>query len=140
VISPTIDVSANRLYGFGHIIVQNFRLGVECPRIVSMDLNDLRLLGAFGESQVMGQPVAKGLLVSPSITGDFRGCYFLLARGNHASATLNHQKWPRAMMCPNPYRRFADTPVRDGSSAGQQRIRISARWLAASATKIDCRL
>jgi hypothetical protein len=71
-------------------------LFVVCPRIVYTDSNGFRLLATFGECQVMGQPVAKGLLVSPSITGDFRGCYLLLAGGNHASATLNHQKWPRA--------------------------------------------
>jgi hypothetical protein len=36
------EVSANRLYGFGHIIVQNFRIGaLVCPRIVSTDWDDL---------------------------------------------------------------------------------------------------
>jgi hypothetical protein len=54
------------------------------------------LLGAFGECQVMAQPVAKRLFVSPSMIRGFRGCCLLLERGHHALASLNHQMWPRA--------------------------------------------
>jgi hypothetical protein len=64
----------------------------------------------FGECQVIAQSVVRRLLVYASIGKGFQGCCYLLARGNLASATLNHQNWTRAMMCPNPYRRFADTP------------------------------
>jgi hypothetical protein len=54
------------------------------------------LLAIFGECQVMAQPVARRLLVSPLMNKDFRDCSLILARGNRASATLNHQKWTRA--------------------------------------------
>jgi hypothetical protein len=50
----------------------------------------------FGEYAVMAQPVARSLLVSPLINKHFRGCYLMLDSGNLASATLNHQNWPRA--------------------------------------------
>ena len=46
---------------------------------------------AFGEGQVMGQPMATRWLVSPLIDQDFRDDALLFARGHHASATLNHQ-------------------------------------------------
>ena len=61
------------------------------PRIVSTDLDELRLLGAFGECQAIAQLVARKWLVSPVIKRDFPGGYLLLARGHLASATLNHQ-------------------------------------------------
>jgi hypothetical protein len=49
---------------------------------------------AFGEHQVMGQPMATRWLVSPLIDQDYRDG----ARLNHVSATLNHQDWPRARL------------------------------------------
>jgi hypothetical protein len=52
--------------------------------------------GAFGECQVMAQMVARRLLVPPLMNRDFRGGYLTRARGYRASATLHHQKWPRA--------------------------------------------
>jgi hypothetical protein len=53
-------------------------------------------LGAFGECQVMSQPMATRWFVSPLIYQDFRDGSLLLAGSNHASATLNHQKCARA--------------------------------------------
>jgi hypothetical protein len=47
-------------------------------------------------TEVMAQLVATRLLAFPLIQEDFRVCYPLLARGDFASATLNHQDWPRA--------------------------------------------
>ena len=47
--------------------------GVVYPRIMSTDLDDLRLMTSFGGCQVMGQPVAKGFFVSPLIIRGFRG-------------------------------------------------------------------
>jgi hypothetical protein len=67
-----------------------------CPLIVYTDLNRLWLLGAFGERQVMVYSVARRTVVSSLINKDFRGCYHLLACGDFASASLNHQKCPRA--------------------------------------------
>src|SRR5262249_61956003 len=43
----------------------------------------------------MAQPVATRLLVFPLMKEDFRVCHPLLARGDCASATLNHQNWTR---------------------------------------------
>jgi hypothetical protein len=57
-----------------------------------------RLLGAFGEYQVMGQPEVKRLFVSPLMIKGVRGCCLLLARSYYALPTLNHQKWRRARM------------------------------------------
>jgi hypothetical protein len=65
--------------------------GMVCPRIVSTDLNDLRLLGAFGECRVMTQTVARRLPAPPLMHRDFRGAYLARTHGHHASATLNHQ-------------------------------------------------
>jgi hypothetical protein len=67
---------------------------LECPRIVSTDVDVLRPLANVGECEVMAQPVARSLLVSPLINQDFRGRYLMLASGNLGSATLNHQMWP----------------------------------------------
>jgi hypothetical protein len=50
------------------------------------------LFVVFGECQVMGQPMATRWLISPLIYQDFRDGSLLLAKGHHASATLNHQK------------------------------------------------
>jgi hypothetical protein len=47
--------------------------GVVYPRIMSTDLDDLRLMTSFGGCQVMAQPVAKGFFVSPLIIRGFRG-------------------------------------------------------------------
>jgi hypothetical protein len=44
----------------------------------------------------MAQLVATGWLVFPWMKEDFRVCLPLLARGDGASATLNHQNWTRA--------------------------------------------
>ena len=46
----------------------------------------------FGEHQVMAQPIAKRVLISPLINKDFPVRLPLLARGNLASVNLNHQK------------------------------------------------
>jgi hypothetical protein len=54
------------------------------------------LLATFGERQIIAQPVARRLLVSPLFKKDFRDGYQLLARGDFASGNLNHQKGPRA--------------------------------------------
>jgi hypothetical protein len=78
------------------LLSSGIRIILLYPRIVYTVLNSLRLLGAFGECQVMAQPVARRLLVSSLINKDFRGCYLVLVSGNFASATLNHQNWPRA--------------------------------------------
>ncbi|SRR6266511_2823624 len=51
---------------------------------------------SFGECQVMAQLVATRWLVFPLMKKDFRVCHPLLARGDFASATLNHQNWTRA--------------------------------------------
>jgi hypothetical protein len=53
--------------------------------------SDFAISITFGEGQVMGQPMATRWLVSPLIYQDFRDGALLLARGHHASATLNHQ-------------------------------------------------
>jgi hypothetical protein len=50
------------------------------------------LLRTFGERQTVAQPIAKSVLISPLINKDFPVRYPLLARGNFASVTLNHQK------------------------------------------------
>ena len=50
------------------------------------------LFGTFGEHQVMGQLIAKRVLISPLIHKGFPVCHLLLARGNFASVNLNHQK------------------------------------------------
>ncbi len=50
------------------------------------------LLRTFGERQMMAQLIAKRWPVSPLIHKDFRACHPLLASGDFASATLNHQK------------------------------------------------
>jgi hypothetical protein len=54
------------------------------------------LLASFGECQVMAQLVATRWLVFPLMKEDFRVCHPPLARGDFASATLNHQNWTRA--------------------------------------------
>jgi len=46
----------------------------------------------FGEHQVMAQPIATRVLISPLIHKDFPVRHLLLARGNFASVNLNHQK------------------------------------------------
>jgi hypothetical protein len=53
--------------------------------------NDFAISITFGECQVMAQLVATRLLVFPLMKEDFRVCHPLLARGDFASATLNHQ-------------------------------------------------
>jgi hypothetical protein len=68
------------------------------------------LLRTFGERQIMAQLIVRRGFVSPLIHKGFRVCHPRLARGNYAPCTPNHQKCARALMCPNPYRRFADTP------------------------------
>jgi hypothetical protein len=82
--------------------------------------NDFAISITFGECQVMAQPVARRLLVPPLINRDFRGCYLTRARGNLASANLNHQHWPRAIKRSNPYRRFADTPGSGAMNVGRE--------------------
>ena len=57
------------------------------------------ILATFGEYQVMAQLVATRWLVFPLMKEDFRVCHPLLARGDGASATLNHQNWTRARRC-----------------------------------------
>ena len=59
-------------------------------------LTESGLLAIFGECQEMTYFVATRLLVFPLIKQDFRVCHSLLARGDCASTTLNHQKWTRA--------------------------------------------
>jgi hypothetical protein len=56
---------------------------MEYPRIMSTDLNDLRLLGRFGECQVMTHPVAKRLFISSLIIKSFRGYDLPLDRGSY---------------------------------------------------------
>jgi hypothetical protein len=51
----------------------------------------------FGGCQVIAQSVVGRLLVSASIGKGFRGCCYLLAWGNLASANLNPQNWTRAV-------------------------------------------
>jgi hypothetical protein len=68
------------------------------PPQMKMGPGYLQVSITFGECQVRAQPVARRWLVSPLIIRNFRGCYFMLARGNLASANLNHQKWPRARL------------------------------------------
>jgi hypothetical protein len=65
---------------------------LECLRIMSTDLDDLRLLRAFGECQMMAQLIARRWLVPLLIHKEFRVRQPLLARGNFASVNLNHQK------------------------------------------------
>jgi hypothetical protein len=62
---------------------------------LSKNMLELWLLGAFGECQVIGQPMATRRLVAPLIDQDFRDGSLQLAGGHHASATLNHQNWTR---------------------------------------------
>jgi hypothetical protein len=59
------------------------------------------LLRTFGERQMMALPIARRWLASPwlaspLINKEFGVCHPPLTRGNFASVTLNHQKWPRA--------------------------------------------
>jgi hypothetical protein len=51
-------------------------LGLVCPRIVSTDLDDLRLFVIFGEHQVMARLIAKRVLISPLINKDFQFATF----------------------------------------------------------------
>jgi hypothetical protein len=46
----------------------------------------------FGEYQVIAQLIAKRVLLAPLIHKDFPVRHPLLAHGNFASVTLNHQK------------------------------------------------
>jgi hypothetical protein len=46
----------------------------------------------FGEYQVMAQLIATRVLLAPLIHKDFPVRHPLLAHGNFASVTLNHQK------------------------------------------------
>jgi hypothetical protein len=68
---------------------------VRIPVIPATQSSAKRLMANFGERQVMAQPVARRLLVSLLVHKDFRVCYPLLARGDCASAILNHQNWTR---------------------------------------------
>jgi hypothetical protein len=56
----------------------------------------LWVIVTFGERQMVAQPIARRLLVSPLINKDFRDCHPLFARGNFASVNPNHQKCRRA--------------------------------------------
>jgi hypothetical protein len=56
----------------------------------------IRLLRTFGERRAMAQPVTRRFIISPLIKKDFRMRCPLLAGGNFASASLNHQKCARA--------------------------------------------
>jgi hypothetical protein len=50
-----------------------------------------RLFVSFGEHQLMAQLIAKRVLISPLINKDFPVRHPLLALGNVASVSLNHQ-------------------------------------------------
>jgi hypothetical protein len=58
--------------------------------------NQSGLLRTFGERQIMAQLIAGRWLVPSLIHKDFRACHLLLASGDFASDTLNHQKCARA--------------------------------------------
>jgi hypothetical protein len=51
-------------------------------------INAIRVLGTFGECQVMAQSVARRWLVFPLINKDFRVCYHLLISDDFPSAQL----------------------------------------------------
>jgi hypothetical protein len=99
------------------------------------------LLARFGECEGMAQPVARRSLVSPLINKDFRGCSLTLARGNLASATLNHQMWPRARFILQNFERQARILKATRRNHGHDVLVIrhdSARRIAAIVSAYSC--